>query len=93
MNIKFNTEEELYNKLLPAIKTKKSEIRRTGLNYILEEDIWNALKLNKWQYKTNLSLDEMADDILNTDNDFFDSYVKKEISKLHRTIISDNDIL
>ncbi len=91
--MKFNSEEELYNRLLQALKTKKREIKRLGINYILEEDIWNALKVNKWQYKSNLTLSEMVDDILNTENSFFDSYIKKEMNKFHRSIITDDNVL
>lgn len=93
MELKFNSEEELYTRVLPALKTKKNEIKRIGINYILEEDIWNALKINKWQYKNNLSLSEMVDDILNTDISFFDKYIKLEMRKVRRTIITDNNIL
>ena len=78
MELKFNSEEELYNRLLPAIKTKKNEIKRMGINYILEEDIYNALKLGNWQYKTNLTLSDMVDDILNTNNVDISSYCIKE---------------
>ena len=93
MELKFKSEEELYNRLLPAIKTKKNEIKRMGINYILEEDIYNALKIRNWQYKTNLTLSDMVDDILNTDNTFFDAYIKKEVSKMHRDLKTDDNIL
>lgn len=89
-DVKFRTLNELYDRLLPALRSKKKELNGKGFNYIHEEDIWNYLKLNVWKNNTNLTLDKMVDDILNTDNKYFDNYMKKQIENYHRIIEKDN---
>ena len=81
MDIEFNSIKELYERLQPALNTKVTELKRYDLDYIKKEDIWNYLKVTKWEKATNLELYEMVDDILNLDNDDIDKYVKEEIRK------------
>ena len=58
MDIKFETLEELYKRIKPALITKKNEMHRDGYIYIKEEDIWNYLKkqtlINLWKNIPNL---------------------------------------
>lgn len=81
MDIEFNTVQELYDRLNPALKAKVVELRRYDLDYIKQDDIWNYLKDTKWMNATNLLLYQMVDDILNLDNNEIDEYVKGEIRK------------
>lgn len=81
MDIEFNSIKELYERLLPALNTKIAELKRYDLDYIKKEDIWNYLKMTKWEKATDLKLYQMVDDILNLDNDKIDNYVKEEIRK------------
>ena len=46
MDIEFNSLEELYKRLKPALKTKTSEMHRNGFRYIKEEDVWNYLNVD-----------------------------------------------
>lgn len=64
MDIKFETLEELYKRIKPALITKKNEMHRDGYIYIKEEDIWNYLKEIKWKDAKDLSLYDMTSDIL-----------------------------
>lgn len=89
-DIKFKSLNELYNRLLPALRSKKKELNKKGYNYIHEEDIWNYLKQNAWKQNVVLTLDKMVDDILNTNNLEFDNYMKKQIANYHRNIKEDN---
>lgn len=66
MDIYFSNQNELYNRLLPALRIKKKEIKKEIKN-ITEIDIWNYLKNNIWNQTTGLSLSIMVDDILNID--------------------------
>lgn len=91
MDIKFKTLNELYMRLTPALRSKKKELDREGYKYIHEEDIWNYLKLNVWRTNTQLTLDKMVDDILNTPNKEFDDFLKREIEAYHRVIEKDNE--
>ncbi len=81
MDIEFNSLKELYDRLLPALNTKVTELKRYDLDYIKVEDIWNYLRLNKWTKANNLLLYQMVDDILNLDNEEIDEYVKEQIRK------------
>ena len=73
----FNTETELYKHVLPALKTKRHELIRDGIEIINEKDIWNYNKLNKWKKDSGLTLAKMVDDILNTDNNTYYEYGQK----------------
>jgi hypothetical protein len=79
MDIEFNNGKELYERLIPALNTKVEELKRSDLDYIKAEDIWNYLKENKWENQSGLELCDMVDDILNTDNTLIVEYcLKKE---------------
>lgn len=89
MDFEINSLEELYQRLKPALLTKKSEMHRNGFNYIVEADIWNYLKEIKWRKSNNLSLYEMVNDVLNTDNNLIDSYFKDKLNANDRIIYFD----
>ena len=86
MEIKFTSLKELYVKIKPALTSKKEELSRIGLNHIKEEDIWNYLKETKWGKSINLSLSEMVNDVLNSDNYKIESYVQKKMDEIPRTV-------
>ena len=44
MDVAFNSLEELYERIKPALTTKRREMHRNGFDYIKDEDIWNFLK-------------------------------------------------
>ncbi len=80
----FNSEEELYDRVKPALRTKQGEMRRNGYPYIKEEDVWNYLKEKKWVNETGLSLYQMVDDILNSDSALIDDYLKTKLNLRER---------
>ena len=90
MDIKFETLEELYKRVKPALITKKNEMHRDGYIYIKEEDIWNYLKEIKWKDAKGLSLYDMTSDILNTDNIIIDNYLKEKLNLRNRNVYFDN---
>ncbi len=81
----FKTEEELYERVKPALITKREEMKRSGYAYIREEDIWNYLKQKKWTHDQGLSLYQMVDDILNSESIFIDDYLKTKLNRRERT--------
>lgn len=76
MDIEFSSVKELYDRLMPALKTKEQELKRNNINYIKKEDIWNYLKITKWKGARNLLLHQMVDDILNVDYVLLKNYVE-----------------
>ena len=81
MDIEFNSLEELYNRLRPALLTKLSDLKANGYGYLKIEDIWNYLKENKWKSSHDLMLSDMVSDILDSDNALIDDYFKEKINE------------
>lgn len=86
MDVEFHSLEELFNRLKPALNTKKEEMRRSGFTYIKEEDVWNYLKEIKWKTAIDLNLYQMVSDVLNTDNILIDNYLKEKLNLVNRKI-------
>lgn len=59
----FNSLDELKQRLMPALRTKVSELRKNRIN-ITEEDLWSFLSKSKWSKAIDLTLGEMVNDIL-----------------------------
>lgn len=77
-DIIFNSLEDLYNRLKPALINKKNELYSLGYKNINEMDIWNYLKVKKWVNACNLSLYQMVDDIINADGILLADFYKKD---------------
>ena len=86
MDLEFNNLSELYERLKPALRTKKNEMNRRGYTYIRLEDIWNYLKVVKWKRASVLSLHEMVSDVLNTHDETIDAYLKQKLKSTNREI-------
>ncbi|MEG0022165.1 MAG: post-transcriptional regulator [Bacilli bacterium] len=86
MDIEFNSLEELYSRLKPALVTKTEEMHRVGFEYIKEEDVWNYLKEIKWKESNDLLLYQMVSDVLNADNILIDGYLKDKLNMTNRHI-------
>lgn len=90
MEIEFKSASELYERLIPALKSKVAELKRTGYDYLTTEDVWNYLKENKWQDSKDLALHEMVSDIFSTDNMLIDDYFKNKIKRRTRRVYLDS---
>lgn len=77
MEITFDSLDELYHRLAPAMSTKIAELRRNDVEYITKDDIWNFLEETTWKNATNLALHQMVDNILNVDNDKLIEFVDR----------------
>lgn len=89
----FQSLEELYERLTPALVTKASEMARAGYDYIKPEDIWNYLKEKKWKNSTNLALHEMVDDILNSEEILIDNYLREKLNRGKRKLYFDENYI
>jgi len=90
MAIEFNSVEELYKRVRPALTSKVREFRRNKIEFVKEEDIWNYLIESKWKSGRGLELYHLVDDILNTDNKEIENYVTKKMRDIKREINFDN---
>lgn len=86
MDVKFDSLEQLYSRIKPALSAKKGEMLRDGYNYIREEDIWNYFKEVKWVDAADLSLHQMVDDIINIDSYYIDEYLKGKLNLRNRRV-------
>lgn len=86
MELEFSSLEELFNHIKPALKTKQSEMKRNGYDYIKIEDIWNYFKEVKWKKANDLSISEMVSDIFNTSDMQIDLYLKQKLNLMNREV-------
>lgn len=82
----FKSLEELYNRVKPALKSKCKDLKRVGINYVQEVDVWNFLKNTKWINSTNLTLGDMVNDIMTVSNNDLEKYVKSILMQEERRI-------
>ena len=90
MDIFFNSLEELFKRLKPALTTKQREMLRNHYTYIKVEDIWNYLKETKWKVSASLELSDMVNDILSCSDIDIDNYVKNKIKNEERVVYFSN---
>ena len=86
MTSEFRTIDDLYKRLKPALYSKVVELKRNGLDYIKEEDIFNYLLETSWSKKDNLSIAELTSEILYLDNNLITNYVMKLFKEAERNI-------
>lgn len=77
MNNEFNTKEELFNRVKPALRIKEKDLKKLGFLNISGLDVWNYLIESKWSKSKNLVLSDIVDDILNVDIDGLNDYLNK----------------
>lgn len=75
MENKFTTQNDLYIKVLPALKTKKNEMIREGIKMVREIDLWEYNKEFTWRKAKGLTLASIVNDILNTDSKLYEEYI------------------
>lgn len=66
MEMEFHSVSELKCRLTPALKIRKKELKKQGINLEVDE-IWDYCVNNYFKKATNLSLSKMVDYILNGD--------------------------
>ncbi|CCY45581.1 post-transcriptional regulator [Clostridium sp. CAG:1193] len=90
MEYEFKTLKELYDRIKPALTSKRKEFIRIGINYITEVDIWNYLADKKWKSASELSLSEMVSDIFLASVDEVNNHFISEAAKNKREPHFDN---
>ncbi len=79
--IVFSSQEDLYKRVLPALRSKKKLLSKDGFKSIDISEIWDYMRLIKWSNSFGLELCDMVDDILNTSNLDISEYCLKEKKK------------
>ena len=64
MDLEFKTIEELYERVLPALRTKRRELKKDENMTVTEEVIWDYLKETVWSKSYHLTLADMVSAIL-----------------------------
>jgi len=94
MNNGFKTIDDLYKRLKPALYSKVVELKRKGLDYIKEEDVFNYLLETSWSKKDNLSIAELTSEILYLDNNLISNHMLNILKNTTRDIKEeDNNLL
>ncbi len=75
-DIFFSSQEELYRRVIPALNAKLAEMHRLGYTYVSRQDIWNCLIHTYWKRGKDLQLSDIVHDILHTNNQTIDEYIK-----------------
>ena len=76
----YKSQKELYLNLIPALNVKLKSLRRNNFKDITREDIWNYLRDSKWRYGVDLTLADMVQDIIHTDNLEISKFVRSKNS-------------
>lgn len=66
MSDEFQSIEELYQRVRPALRTRVYKLSKKGVSFVTEDDIWNLL-MDKWKRGKNLTLFDIVHDILHFD--------------------------
>lgn len=79
----FSSQKELYDRILPALRSKKRILSRAGRKNIKESEIWDYMRTQKWINSYGLELCDMVDDILNTENELIVEYLRTRNSVIN----------
>lgn len=85
MELEFSSQEELYQRVQPALKAKLAELQRLGYSYIQLVDIWNYLIYSKWKSSKDLTLSDIVNDILYVEGRQLEEYLKGKLTKKRRS--------
>ena len=73
---KFNSLNELFNRLYPAFNTKVNELKNDNI-FVSEIILWNFLKENNWFGNATLTLYDMVEDIFSLDKEKLIKYLER----------------
>ena len=79
--LNFDSEKELYDRIMPALRSKKKILLKKGLKRVTEKDVWDFMKEHVWVDSMGLELCDMVDTILHAEESliiefYHDKYLK-----------------
>lgn len=90
MDFEFHSQEELFQRVRPALHAKEIELHRLGYLDINIGDIWKYLVESKWKSAKGLMLSDIVSDILHIDCKKIDNYLRNEKKKNKKKLISED---
>ena len=91
--IEINSIKHLYKRIKPALSSKCNELKRLGIYYVKEADIWNYLSEKKCRSNIDLRLSQMVSDIFDTDNYIIRDYALQILKNTNRIAKKTNEDL
>ena len=85
MDFEFDSQEELFERVKPALEAKKVELNRLGFKNVKIKEIWDYLVLYKWSHSQDLMLSDIVSDILHIDNKRFNYYLRSKKTRRGRS--------
>ncbi len=67
-DIVFNSQEELFDRVKPALRSKKKMLFKKGAKKITEKDIWDFMIKHVWKSASGLELCDVVDKILHAED-------------------------
>lgn len=94
----FKTIQELFQHVMPALKSKVKELKSYKIVFITEKDVWEFLKNTKWYREVDLTLFDIVNDILLVNEKEILHYIstkrkKEEAMETIQNIIEEDTIL
>lgn len=77
MDFEFHSQEELLQRVYPALRTKISEFHKLGYD-LKEIELWDFLSNEKWKSGKDLTLYDIVNDILSCEGEEVVSYIQKK---------------
>lgn len=77
MELEFKSEQELYERVLPALKSKKAELKRKGYKNITEENMWRFLATEIFAKMVDLTLADVVSYIIHIDEERLVQYINE----------------
>lgn len=78
----YKSQKELYDGLIPAMNVKLKLLKKSNYLDITYDDIWEYLRDFKWKNSVDLTLSDMVQDIIHTDNLEIANYVKNKVGSI-----------
>lgn len=81
MEIEFETQEELYKRVLPALRSKVRELKNKGYDDIKVTYLWSYLAAEVFSKTNDLTLDDIVSHIMHVDVVRLNAYIENNLKR------------
>ena len=81
MKIEFETQEELYKRVLPALRSKVRELKNKGYDDIKVTYLWSYLAAEVFSKTTDLTLADIVSHIMHVDVVRLNAYIENNLKR------------